>query len=244
MEHPRWLSVLLVAFISIPALGSECSICKKLNNGRLLDCLEVCKSASQTECPDLGELVLNISGENKLLPRLVRVNSSQTDGKVKAEKRRSYLMEHFRWSKPHRNKTKEPRAGSHSAKRGYSMEHFRWGKPPRYMTPGSKSSKRSPYAIEHFRWSKPSGGKRKPVKIFSFPMDNGGSPEAIFHPQSRRHLTSKEDVNQIQARPQGMKTRLPRGSPQIGNVDAKNPPRTLVGIFKGILLNDVQRIMG
>ncbi|XP_061669136.1 pro-opiomelanocortin-like [Syngnathoides biaculeatus] len=240
MERPCGLSLLLlVAFVAIPALGSDCAVCKKLSNGRLLDCLEVCKSASQTARPDAAASVLNISEENQLLARLVRVNTSQTAGRAKAEKRRSYLMEHFRWSKPNRNKTQEPKGGSHNAKRGYSMEHFRWGKPPRNVTPGSRGSKRSPYAMEHFRWGKPSGGKRKPVKIFSFPMDGGGSPGVIFHPQPRRHLTSKEDANLIQP----TKTRLQRGGPQTGHVDAKNPPGTLVAIVKEILLTGAQRIM-
>ncbi|XP_051909600.1 pro-opiomelanocortin-like [Hippocampus zosterae] len=242
MECPCWLSVLLVVFLSIPAFGSECSICQKINKGRRLVCLQLCKSASQTERPALGAVALNTSEENK-------VNTSESIVRAKADKRRSYPMEHFRWSKPHRNKTQERRPGSRNAKRGYSIEHFRWGKPHRTVTPklGHRGSKRSPYVIEHFRWNKPVARKHKPVKIFTFLTDIGGSPQAVLHPQARSHLNSKEDRSQMPARPQGRKTRLQRGSPENADMektDVNNAQGVLADMFRDILLKDVERIVG
>ncbi|XP_057679593.1 pro-opiomelanocortin-like [Corythoichthys intestinalis] len=243
MEGPCWLSVVMVAFVSIPALGSECTVCVRLNKGRLLDCLELCKPPSQTPRPDLVASVLNASEENELFPARV----DRTEPKVNADRRRSYLMEHFRWSKPYRNKTQEPRAGSRDAKRGYSMEHFRWGKPPGNITPGpklgQKGSKRSPYAMEHFRWGKPTGRKRKPVKTFTFP-DNGASTEAIFHSQPRRQRNGREDANQISTRRQERKLRLRPRNADVVKSTTNNPQGTIAGIFRDILLKDVQRIMG
>ncbi|XP_037101084.1 pro-opiomelanocortin-like isoform X2 [Syngnathus acus] len=158
MECPCWLSVAL--FLSIPALGSECSICKNINRGRLLVsssanvCLELCKSASQMRRP-----ALSISEEKELSTLEARA----------AEGRRSYPMEHFRWSQPSRNGTREGRAGSHHAERSYSMEHFRWGKPPGgNMTPrpkpGHKSAKR-----RHSPWGKLPN--RKALKGSAFPSE-------------------------------------------------------------------------
>ncbi|KAM9779558.1 pro-opiomelanocortin-like isoform X2 [Syngnathus typhle] len=212
MECPCWLLVALVAFLSIPALGSECSSCKKINRGRLLVCLELCKSASQ-----MGRPALSISEEKEL--------SSTLEARP-AEGRRSYPMEHFRWSQPSRNGTRKGRAGSHHAERSYSMEHFRWGKPPGgNMTPrpkpGHKSAKR-----RHSPWGKLPN--RKALKGSAFPSE----------PPRRPGAKDAKDADRTPARPQERK----RGSPRDGHV--KNAQRSLTGIFGDILLKDVQRVVG
>ncbi|XP_054617566.1 pro-opiomelanocortin-like [Dunckerocampus dactyliophorus] len=259
MVLPCWLSVALMACISIPVFGSECSICKNLsNNERILDCIEICRSASQTERPDLSTLALNISKDNELLPGLSRdtTKDKTPESKANSDRRRSYLIEHFRWSKPSRNMTQVSRPGIQSNRRSaYSMEHFRWGKPPGNMTPGLKlgpqGSKRSPYAMEHFRWGKPSGRKRRPVKIFAFPVKEPSlSSEAVFLPQARRHLNSKDDIfnrNQIQALQTETVLPLQRGSPSAAtniNGNEEKPQGVLANIFRDIIFKDVQRIVG
>ncbi|XP_077408694.1 uncharacterized protein LOC144039342 isoform X1 [Vanacampus margaritifer] len=201
-------------------------------------CLDICKLSSQTERPHVHG-----SQEKQTLAGLPKGNASAVNG----ARWRSYLMEHFRWSRPYRNKTQESRAGAHNPKRGYAMEHFRWGKPTGNMTPGTKparqGSKRSPYAMEHFRWGKPAGRKHKAVKIFALPSDNAGSPEAVGRPRAGRRRNGKDDGNLMPARPQGRKTRPQRGSPPNGDV-GKNPQGLLADIFRDILLNDVHRIVG
>ncbi|XP_049612237.1 pro-opiomelanocortin B isoform X2 [Syngnathus scovelli] len=165
MECPCWLSVALVAFLSIPALGSECSICKNINRGRLLVCLELCKSASQMR----RRPALSISEDKEL---------STLEAKA-AERQRSYPVEHFRWSQPSGNGSREGRAGSRHAERSYSMEHFRWGKPPGNMTPrpkpGHKSAKR-----RHSPWGKLPN--RKAFKGSAFPSE---PPRARGHPGAK-----------------------------------------------------------
>ncbi|XP_061889921.1 pro-opiomelanocortin-like [Entelurus aequoreus] len=257
MVPPCWVSIALMVCISTPVFGSECSICKNLSNkGRILDCIELCRSASQTERPDLSTLVVNVSDDNQLLPNSSRDRTKHKTPASKAskDKRRSYLIEHFRWSKPSRNKSQEARLVTKGNKRSsYSMEHFRWGKPPRNMTPGlklgHKGSKRSPYAMEHFRWGKPSGRKRRPVKIFAFPVKEPPvSSEVVFLPQSRRHLNNKDDdlnPNQVQASETKTGSPLQRGSPLAAtDINEEKPQEVLADIFRDILLKDVERIVG
>nr|XP_057913565.1 pro-opiomelanocortin-2-like [Doryrhamphus excisus] len=259
MVLPCWLPVALMVCVSIPVFGSECSICKNLSNkGRTLDCIDLCRSTTQTERPNLSPLPVNISQDNKLLPGLSRdtTKDKTPESKANNERRRSYLIEHFRWSKPSRNMTQVRRPSIQSNRRSaYSMEHFRWGKPPGNMTPGlklgPKGSKRSPYAMEHFRWGKPSGRKRRPVKIFAFPVKEPSlSSEAVFLPQARRHLNSKEDDlnrNQIQALETETGLPLERGSPPaVTNINdnEEKPQGVLANIFRDIIFKDVQRIVG
>ncbi|XP_077566897.1 uncharacterized protein LOC144189582 [Stigmatopora nigra] len=227
MGRPSWLSLVLLTLASIPtptsASGSsDCSICVRVNKGRLLECLEFCKAPKRLPRP-----VLNASEENELSPL----------GEPRpGTPRRTYPTDHFRWNKPHRNKTREPRPGFVDAKRGYSMEHFRWGKPPGHITPGpklgQKGSKRSPYAMEHFRWGKPAGRKRKPGKR------EGGSPEARFDPRPRGRGNGAVRARKLRPQAGG------RREADVVKSTTNNPQGTLAGIFRDILLKDVQRIMG
>ncbi|TNN68654.1 Pro-opiomelanocortin [Liparis tanakae] len=57
-------------------------------------------------------------------------------------------------------------------RRSYSMEHFRWGKPS---------------------GRKPSGRKRRPVKVFAYSLEEGGSFKGRFPHPSRRQLGRLED---------------------------------------------------
>lgn len=52
---------------------------------------------------------------------------------------------------------------------------------------------RRSYSMEHFRWGKPSGRKRRPVKVFAYSLEEGGSFEGRFPHPSRRQLGRLED---------------------------------------------------
>ncbi|XP_077442828.1 uncharacterized protein LOC144064293 [Stigmatopora argus] len=231
MGRPSWLSLVLLTLASIPptptsASASDCAVCVRVNKGRLLECLEFCKAPKRLPRP-----VLNASEENELSP-----GEPRPGAQFPGDPRRTYPTEHFRWNKPHRNKTREPRPGSDDAKRGYSMEHFRWGKPPGHITPGpklgQKGSKRNPYAMEHFRWGKPAGRKRKPAK------SDGGSPEARFVPRPRGRGNNAARKRKLRPQAGG------RRDADVVKSTTNNPQGTLAAIFRDILLKDVQRIMG
>ncbi|XP_077366247.1 uncharacterized protein LOC144010046 [Festucalex cinctus] len=208
MARPPWLSLALLTLASVPALASDCAACNKINKQRPPACLDVCGAASRTARPHVD------ASQDK------RASADLPQGKASAarggERRRSYPMEHFRWSRPYRNKSRE-------AKRGYAMEHFRWGKAGGgggNATPGSKpparnGAKRSAYAVQHFRWGKPAGRKHQAGKTLALPPD-----AADRMPQGRR------------------------SRPQRGSDVGENPPGLLADIFRDILLNDVQRIVG
>ncbi|XP_022623804.1 pro-opiomelanocortin-like [Seriola dumerili] len=173
-----WLLVVVMAYVCIPGFGSVCwnsSICSDLSNkGRILECIQLCMSLIKTELPEVSTLALKINDDDHLLNIILGTLASsenklsESDLQVHSDRRRSYLMEHFRWGKPPGDKILEPKLRDHGdERRSYSMEHFRWGKP--------------------------SGRKRRPIKVFASPLEGGGSSEGSFPPQARRQLNSNED---------------------------------------------------
>ncbi|XP_028253234.1 pro-opiomelanocortin-like isoform X2 [Parambassis ranga] len=252
----------VVTVVFVPGFESVCwdsSICNDLSDrGRILDCVQHCISAIQSENPEID--AVKVTDEDDLmLSILLAILATEdimleSDLKGHNDERRSYSMEHFRWGKPSGGKTQEPKLKAHSdERRSYSMEHFRWGKP--------------------------SGRKRRPVKVFASSLEGGGSSEGSFLPRARRQLGSMEDnakknPNGRQQTPgsqrvrTGSKSHVPlslqerkEGAYRMSHFRWGSPPASkrsgsfmkpweekpqgqLAKFFRNIIVRDVQRIMG
>lgn len=183
------------------------------------DCIHLCKSAIQTESPDLRALALTVNDDDDDLLLSILREISESDLKAHSNQRRSYSMEHFRWGKPSGRKRRPVKVFASSLEGGGSSE--------------------GGFALQ-VRKQRSSNEDKAKVDFNGDSNQNQGllrarvSSNSQLSPQERKDGTYRM-------------SHFRWGSPTVSKRNGKwegKPLKQLAKLFRNIVAKDVERIMG
>lgn len=191
------------------------------------DCIHLCMSVTQAEFPELGALAPNVNSNDKFLLRILLTGLegkiSESDLKAHSEQRRSYSMEHFRWGKPSGRKRRPVKVFASSLEGGGSSEGSFSPQARRQLTSNEDNAKGDLNGESQQNSLRARASSKSHVKLGQQQRKDGTYRMSHFRwgspPPSKRNGNF-------------MKTW------------EKKPQKQLTKLFRNIIVEDVQRIMG